>query len=248
MLRTAFCFVLVLHVLLATVECVNRFASDDARTDVESVTHVRAMDYVDRTTRSLREAETATGTLHDEQEEHEERTPRVVRSLAEGGPVLTKAAEVNAEVVAKVESLVKDTGLVDGATINKVKTAVSGDDGFVNAVASDERVKRLMADGPTSEVSTKAEGVATSKDPVDETKADSPNESEKHAVSESDEYEAKLKLIKAINAQTHKDSRRELKDFLVTHVILIAIIVGIAAIAAAYGQRREALAEANMYA
>ena len=60
--------------------------------------------------------------------------------------------------------------------------------------------------------------------------------------------EAKLKLIKAINAQTHKDSRRELKVFLVTHVILIAIIVGIAAIAAAYGQRREALAEANMYA
>ena len=112
MLQTAFCSVLVLHVLLATVECVNGFASDDARAAVERV---------DRTIRSLQEAAETTAELED-------------RGLGEWlgfvkkeAPGLSKAVEENAEVAAKLKSVVNDKDVVDKATIEKVETAVAGE-------------------------------------------------------------------------------------------------------------------------
>ncbi|CAI5727181.1 unnamed protein product [Hyaloperonospora brassicae] len=120
MFRTAFCFVLVCHVLLATVECVNGFASDDARAAVESVTHV------DRTIRSLQAAETATETLHDEREELEDRgLGEWLGFVKKETPALSKAVEENAEVAAKLKSVVSDKDVVDKATVEKVKTAVA---------------------------------------------------------------------------------------------------------------------------
>ncbi|CAI5731378.1 unnamed protein product [Hyaloperonospora brassicae] len=260
MFRTAFCFVLVCHVLLATVECVNEFASYNARAAAESVTHA------DGTTRSLQAAEATKETLHDEREEHEERAPQsVVASIEGGGPVLTKAAEVNAEVAAEVESLAKDKGLVDEATINKFKTAVSGDDGFINKVATDERAKRLMADGQTAEVPAKTATVGTSKDPVDEIKADPaivklrgngqtseiPAKAEVEATrkypvlepkadtrSELEKFAEELarwdKAMKEYTASSVKIKKLEehsmFKHFLLTQAIMLSIIVGIAAI------------------
>ncbi|CAI5727188.1 unnamed protein product [Hyaloperonospora brassicae] len=278
MFRTALCLVLVCHVLLATVECVNGFASDDARAAVESVTHA------DKTTRSLQAADAAKETLHDEREEHEERAPQSVVAIVEGGsPVLTKAAEVKAEVAAEVESLAKDKGLVDEATVNKFKTAVSGDDGFLNAVATDERAKRLMADGQTAEVPAKAATVGTSKDPVDETKADPaivklrgngqtseiPAKAEAEATrkysvlepkadtwSESEKLAEELarwdKALKQYTASSAKIKKLEehsmLKVFLITQAITLSIILVVAAIASAIEQRNEAIAEAKLYA
>ncbi|CAI5727212.1 unnamed protein product [Hyaloperonospora brassicae] len=199
------------------------------------------MTHADKTTRSLQAAEAAKETLHDEREEHEERAPQSVVAIVEGGsPVLTKAAEVKAEVAAEVESLAKDKGLVDEATVNKFKTAVSGDDGFLNAVATDERAKRLMAEGQTAEVPAKAETVGTSKVKVFETKADALKESKKYT-GEPSRWDETLKQYTASSARIKKlEDRIVLKVFLITQIITLSIILGIAAIASAFKQRNEA--------